>query len=58
MRVIVLVKAADDSEKRISPSTDTLEAMGKLMRSWSMPASCCPGAATASSPSSYQPPLK
>ena len=30
MRVIVFVKATDDSEKGIPPSTDMLEAMGKF----------------------------
>jgi hypothetical protein len=40
MRVMVLVKATDDSEKGILPTTAAMEAMGRfadLMMSWSQP---------------------
>jgi hypothetical protein len=42
LRVIVLVKATNDSEAGIVPSTELLEAMGKYNESWSTPASFSP----------------
>ena len=49
MRVIVFVKATDDSEKGILPTTEMFDRRwADTMRSWSMPVSCSPP--TASSP--------
>ena len=48
MRVMVLVKATDDSEKGILPTTEMFEAMGKYNEELINAASCAP--ATASSP--------
>ncbi len=52
MRVMVLVKATDDSEKGFLPTPEAMRRWRRwadLMRSWSRPASCSPS--TASSPS-------
>ena len=48
MRVMVFVKATEDSEKGIQPTAETaemFEAMGRFERSWSRPASCSPATA-------------
>ncbi len=42
MRVMVLVKATDDSEAGILPSTELIEAISHSTKRWQTPGSCWP----------------